>query len=122
MGLADGVDARADLFSVGATLYALLGGPRLHQGRPDHEAFILAATTPAPSLARIAPDLPVDVVSLVDKALAWDRRARFESAAAMRAEVLRVLELLGGEPPERRSAALAARRYEEQLRNMEAAA
>jgi hypothetical protein len=96
MGLAEGVDGRADLFSIGAMLYALLAGQRLHQGRTDNEAFILAATTPAPSLARIAPDMPVDVVSLVDKALAWDMRNRFDDAAAMRDECLRLLKKYGG--------------------------
>ncbi len=98
MGLIDSIDGRADVFSVGATLYALLSGQRLHQGRTDNEAFILAATTPAPSLARIAPFLPVEVISLVDKALAWDPRNRFESAAAMRKQALVILEKHGGAP------------------------
>ncbi|WP_438018343.1 protein kinase [Sorangium sp. So ce315] len=101
MGLTEGVDGRADLFSIGATLYAVLSGQRLHQGRSDNEAFILAATTPAPSLARIAPDLPASVIGLVDKALAWDRRNRYESAAQMRQEVLRLLEELGASAPRR---------------------
>ncbi|WP_437999547.1 protein kinase [Sorangium sp. So ce185] len=101
MGLTEGVDGRADLFSIGATLYAVLSGQRLHQGRSDNEAFILAATTPAPSLARIAPELPASVIGLVDKALAWDRRNRFDSAAQMRQEVLRVLEELGAAVPRR---------------------
>jgi len=91
MGLTDGVDGRADVFSIGATLYAILSGQRLHQGRSDNEAFILAATQPAPSLARVAPDLPVEIIALVDKALAWDPRNRFESAATMRDECNRLL-------------------------------
>jgi serine/threonine protein kinase len=95
MGLLDGVDGRADIFSIGATLYSLLSGTRLHQGRTDNDACILAATTPAPSLARIAPDLPVEVISLVDKALAWDRRNRFETVEVMRDECVRLLEKLG---------------------------
>ncbi|MFO0589672.1 MAG: serine/threonine-protein kinase [Polyangiaceae bacterium] len=99
MGLVDSIDGRSDVFSVGATLYALLSGQRLHQGRSDNEAFILAATTPAPSLARVANTLPVDVIALVDKALAWDPRNRFESAAAMRKASLVLLDKYGG-PPE----------------------
>jgi serine/threonine protein kinase len=91
-GLGDKLDGRADIFSVGAMLYALLSGQRLHQGRTSDEALVLAATQPAQSLARIEPDLPVEVIALVDKALAWDRRNRFQSAAEMRAEVLRILE------------------------------
>ncbi|CAN91012.1 Protein kinase [Sorangium cellulosum So ce56] len=109
MGLTEGVDGRADLFSIGATLYAVLSGQRLHQGRSDNEAFILAATTPAPSLARIAPELPASVIGLVDKALAWDKRNRFESAAQMRQEVLRVLEEVGASVP-RRSSPTSTRR------------
>jgi serine/threonine protein kinase len=99
MGKPEFIDGRADVFSVGATLYALLSGQRLHQGRSDNEAFILAATTPAPSLARIAAELPVDVIALVDKALAWDPRNRFDSAEAMRDQALILLDKYGG-PPE----------------------
>jgi serine/threonine protein kinase len=98
MGLADGVDGRADIFSIGATLYALLSGQRLHQGRSDNEAFILAATTPAPSVARVAPDLPTEVISFIDKALAWDRRNRHESVIEMQQDAMRLLDKLGGPP------------------------
>jgi eukaryotic-like serine/threonine-protein kinase len=91
-GVSDDIDGRADVFSVGATLYALMSGQRLHQARSDGESFILAATQPAPSLARIAPQLPIEAIRLVDKALAWAPRNRFQSAAAMRKEVMRVLE------------------------------
>ncbi|MGK4007292.1 protein kinase [Sorangium sp. So ce1036] len=109
MGLSEGVDGRADLFSIGATLYAVLSGQRLHQGRSDNEAFILAATTPAPSLARVAPELPAPVIGLVDKALAWDRRNRYDSAAQMRKEVLRVLEETSASAP-RRTGPMSTRR------------
>lgn len=90
-GLGDKLDGRADIFSVGAILFYALSGQRLHKGRSNDEALILAATQPAPSLARIATDLPVEVLTLVDKALAWDRRNRFSDAQEMRAEVLRLL-------------------------------
>jgi hypothetical protein len=83
MGLVDQLDGRADLFSVGAILHALLSGHRINKGRTEQEALVVAATTPVPSVARIAPDLPVEVVALVDKALAWDRRNRFDDARAM---------------------------------------
>jgi predicted Ser/Thr protein kinase len=91
MGLVDGIDGRADVFSMGATLYALLSGQRLHQGRSENEAFILAATSPAPSIARVAPDLPVEIIALVDKALAWDMRQRWAGAAEMEQEVRSLL-------------------------------
>jgi serine/threonine protein kinase len=121
MGVTEGLDARADVFSVGATLYALLSGQRLHQGRSDNEAFILAATTPAPSLARSAPELPVEVIALVDRALQWDPRNRWDSALAMRDEILRILTLYGisptGEP-----AAPQQPNFAQQLQSQEQAA
>jgi len=90
-GLGDKLDGRADIFSVGAILFYVLSGTRLHRSRSNDEALILAATQPAPSLARVAPDLPVEVIALVDKAVAWDRRNRFSDAHEMRTEVLRLL-------------------------------
>ena len=84
MGKSDTLDGRSDIFALGATLYAVLSGKRLHHGKSDNEAFILAATTPAPSLARSAPDIPAEVIAHVDKALQWDRRKRFSTAAEMR--------------------------------------
>jgi serine/threonine protein kinase len=122
MGLADGVDGRADIFSIGATLYAMLSGQRLHQGRTDNEAFILAATTPAPSVARVAPDLPVEVISLIDKSLAWDRRNRFESAEAMRDECLRLLETLGSTRAAQQDQTAARKLLEDKARKSEARA
>ena len=95
MGLVDQLDGRADLFSVGAILHALLTGHRIHTARTENEALILAATTPVPSVARIAPDLPVEVVSLIDKALSWDRRSRFDDARQMQAAVREVLAKVG---------------------------
>src|SRR4029077_18612853 len=77
MGLVDQLDGRADLFSVGAMIHALVTGHRINKGRTENEALIMAATTPVPSVARIGGDLPVEVIKLIDKSLAWDRRNRF---------------------------------------------
>ena len=82
------IDARADLFSVGATLFRLLTGQRVNEGRTNDESFIIAATTPAPSLASVAPELPMEVIQLVNKAMSWERRDRFRSALEMRTTVL----------------------------------
>ena len=76
MGLVDQLDGRADLFSVGAMLHALTTGQRINNGRTENEALIMAATTPVPSVARIAPDLPIELIQLIDKSLQWDRRNR----------------------------------------------
>jgi len=88
----DDLDPRADVFAVGATMFALLSGTRVNDGRTSDESFIIAATTPAPSLATVAPELPVDVVSVVNRSLAWDRRDRYQTADEMRTAVRALLE------------------------------
>jgi serine/threonine protein kinase len=83
MGLVDKLDGRADLFSVGAMLHALITGHRINNGRTEQEALVMAATKPAGSVARVAPNLPIYVIKLIDRALAWDRRNRFADADEM---------------------------------------
>ncbi len=96
LGSSERIDSRTDLFSVGAVLHAMVSGKRLHEGRSHQEAFVLAATRPAPSVAKSAPELPPDVVALIDRALSWDPRNRFQTAQEMRDEIARVLSVLAG--------------------------
>jgi hypothetical protein len=98
MGLVDQLDGRADLFSVGAMMHALITGHRINNGRTEQEALVMAATKPVPSVARIAPDLPIEVIKIIDKSLAWDRRNRFADAKEMQAAVVQALANLGGQP------------------------
>jgi eukaryotic-like serine/threonine-protein kinase len=95
MGLVDELDGRADLFSVGAILHALITGQRIHQARTENEALILAGTSPVASVARIAPELPIELIALIDKALAWDRRNRYADAREMQAALRDALSKLG---------------------------
>lgn len=77
------LDARSDVFSVGATMHYLLSNVYLHEGRTADETFIKAAATPAPSLARRAPEMNLEMVRLVDKAVAWDPDHRWQTAHEM---------------------------------------
>jgi serine/threonine protein kinase len=98
MGLVDQLDGRADLFSVGAMMHALITGHRINHGRTEQEALVMAATKPVPSLARIAPQLSVELIRLIDKALAWDRRSRFQDAREMQRALLELMPSLGATP------------------------
>ncbi|MET0794918.1 MAG: serine/threonine-protein kinase [Polyangiaceae bacterium] len=91
------VDGRSDLWAVGATLYTLLSGKFVHSGESAHETLALAATRPARSLAAVRPDLHPSLIQLVDKALSYDKSARFPEAASMQ-HALRVTfgEMEGG--------------------------
>ncbi len=103
MGLVDQLDGRSDIFSVGAMIHALVSGHRINNGRSEQEALVMAATMPVASVARLAPNLPVAIVALVDKALAWDRRNRFDDARQMQGAVREALASLGA-PGDIRSA------------------
>jgi serine/threonine protein kinase len=98
MGLVDQLDGRADLFSVGAMMHALITGHRINNGRTEQEALVMAATKPVPSVARIAPNLPIEVIQIIDKSLAWDRRSRYADAREMQGALQAALASLGAAP------------------------
>jgi len=77
------IDARTDVWAAGATMFSLLAGRYVHDGDNAQQVLIRAATTPAPSLADVQPDVPRTAVELIDRALAFDRRQRWPSAEAM---------------------------------------
>jgi serine/threonine-protein kinase len=80
------VDARTDVWAVGATMFRLLTGRLVHPRETANEAMIAAATEAAPSLAGLRPDLPAGLIAIVDRALALDPANRWQSATAMRPE------------------------------------
>ena len=84
-----GVDARADVYALGAMLYHLLAG---HPPYPDlGDARVLAevrARPPAP-LLQSAPRLPIDLVTIVEKAMQRKPSGRYPSALEMAADLRR---------------------------------
>jgi len=84
------IDARTDIWSAGATLFHLLTGRNVHVGTSASELLIKAATVPPPSLISVRPETHPRIAALIDKALAFERDARWSSAADMRQELLAV--------------------------------
>jgi eukaryotic-like serine/threonine-protein kinase len=103
MGLVDQLDGRADIFSVGAMMHALITGQRINNGRTEQEALVMAATKPVPSVARTLPNLPIEIIQIVDKSLQWDRRNRYADAREMQASVTDALFKHGGRLTPRRA-------------------
>ena len=91
------VDGRSDLWAVGATLYTLLTGKFVHSGDTASETLALAVTRPARSIGEQRPDLHPSLIRFVDKALSYDKAARFPDAVTMQ-HALRVTfaEVSGG--------------------------
>jgi serine/threonine-protein kinase len=78
------IDALTDVWAVGATMFTLLTGRTVHEGETGPEIFVKAATQKAPSLAAVDPGAPSALVGVVDRALAFEKSARWGSAAEMR--------------------------------------
>jgi serine/threonine-protein kinase len=89
-----GVDARADLYSVGATLYELLtGAPPVTGDSPQQILAQVLAGKVERDPRRLRPDCPAWLAGVVVKALGFEAAERFASAAEMK----RALER-GGDP------------------------
>ena len=87
-GRLDEVDARSDLFGVGAILFTTLTGHPLHEGPNPQARLQMAATQQARSLFEIWPDAKGALANLVDVALRFEPTQRWSSAG----EMLRALE------------------------------
>ena len=79
------VTGRSDLFSLGVSLFQLLTGQLPFQADSMTGLMQQIAESPHPPLRAIRPDLPACVGAVIDRALAKDAAARFETGAQMAA-------------------------------------
>jgi len=79
------VDARADIFALGVTLFQLLSGQLPFEGEtmPQLVASVMAGKRQ--DLAELVPELPAELVAAVHRALATRRDDRQQSAAELAA-------------------------------------
>lgn len=86
-GKRDEVDARSDIWGVGAMLFACLTGQSVHVGGELKTKAIAIAKTKARSLKDVAPEIPRVVATVIDRALAFDKAERFADAKSMQKEL-----------------------------------
>jgi serine/threonine-protein kinase len=82
------VDARTDIWAVGALLFFLYAGRTVHEAETPNELLIASATQPAPSVGAFCSGLPQALVEIVDRALAMDRDDRWPNATTMRDAII----------------------------------
>jgi tetratricopeptide (TPR) repeat protein/predicted Ser/Thr protein kinase len=85
------VDARADIYGVGAVLFELLTGRPAFEGAEPLSRVLAALSAPPPSAAAINAEVPAEVSALVSKAMAREPHDRFQTARDMGA-ALQALE------------------------------
>lgn len=75
-----------DVYGLGATLYHLLAGRPPYEGEAAEVLAKLQTEEPTP-LSRVAPDLPRDLIAIVEHCLERDPARRYPSAGALLADL-----------------------------------
>jgi eukaryotic-like serine/threonine-protein kinase len=83
------VDARADVYSLGVVLYECLAGRKPFMADTIGDLVYALCSGPPTPLARLRPDLPVDVCDVVMRTLKMNRDDRPPSMAEVGASLLR---------------------------------
>ena len=81
------VDARADVYAVGGVLYEMLAGQPPYTGATPQAVLAKSLTGPPTPLAAVRADLPGMVTATVEKAMARDLNARYQTAADLTADL-----------------------------------
>jgi hypothetical protein len=89
--LRQGADGRADLWAVGLTMFEMLTNFRLFERRSKEELKAAVLGGPIPPADAFRADLPAAITAIVRRALVRDLQQRYQSAAAMRADVEQAL-------------------------------
>ncbi|HEX5217357.1 MAG TPA: protein kinase [Vicinamibacterales bacterium] len=84
------LDARTDLFSVGAVLYEMATGRQAFAGPTAATTFDAILHGSVSSVSQLNAALPPGLDRVIAKALEKDRRARYQTAAELRADLRRV--------------------------------
>ncbi len=87
-------DGRADIYSLGITLYEMLSGKPPFEADSAMTLMMMHLNDPVPDLCELHPGVPVELVGVVEKSLAKNREARYATAREMGEALRKVPELV----------------------------
>jgi len=115
------IDARSDIFAIGATAFMILANRGVHEAQGVIELVARMGTLPAPRLREVAPHVSEELARIVDRALEFKREDRYPTAGAMRADVTAAREGRRPAPPLQTIAEAPIAKREEAAARVEAA-
>ena len=81
------LDARSDVYSMGATFHALLTGRSPYHGRTALQMMMAHVTTDFPDPRQTAPNIPEPCVAIIRKAAAKEPHDRYQTAGELLADL-----------------------------------
>lgn len=89
------VDSRSDVFSLGAVFYELLSNHKPFDADSMHATLYKVAQAEREPITKYAPNLPQNIISILDKALSKDPGSRYQNAHEFLRSLREIRERLG---------------------------
>ncbi len=83
----DALDARADVWGLGAMLFELLTGRAPYLGRSPWDVLAEVRSKPPPRVKSLEPAAPPELVAVCERALAWNKEQRYPNAGELATEL-----------------------------------
>ena len=93
------LDQRSDVYSCGVTLFEMVSGHPPFESDSAMTLMMMHVNDPIPDLREINPDVPFELVAVINEALQKNKESRYQSAGEMKAELKAVIDQPAAIPP-----------------------